>query len=232
MKNNLLRLNNQAKKQSSKRGVYFENMLSLILIFQLLALILVIFHDRESLTSHRLIFSLSLVAVVFLGNSILPKVSKGDHYLLMTSSMLFSIGVIVIYRLDPGNGIKQIVWFTVGLLAYYMTQLFLKKIDGWEKWTAFYLGLGAGLFAITFLFGRTINGANNWITITAPFTFSFQPSEITKIALTFFISSYYFKYDKFSKMPFGKYYMCAAVYVFIGFLAIQKDLGTAIIFLG
>ncbi|MDU0895085.1 MAG: FtsW/RodA/SpoVE family cell cycle protein, partial [Anaerococcus sp.] len=50
--------------------------------------------------------------------------------------------------------------------------------------------------------------------------------------LAFFVASFYSRYNEISMKPFGRYYMNIVIYIFIGFLFLQKDLGTALIFSG
>ncbi len=71
-------------------------------------------------------------------------------------------------------------------------------------------------------------GSTNWLEIGR---FSFQPTEIIKLLLIFLIASYYVNYDEYKEKKFGPYYLTGgAVYLFIGFLFLQKDLGTVLIF--
>ena len=81
----------------------------------------------------------------------------------------------------------------------------------------------------TLVFGSYLGGAKNWI-ILGPITV--QPSEFIKIPLAFFVASFYSRYNEVSMKPFGRYYMNIVIYIFIGFLFLQKDLGTALIFFG
>src|SRR5699024_3249267 len=83
------------------------------------------------------------------------------------------------------------------------------------------------LFLFTLVFGKTIGGARNWIKIGS---FGFQPSEIIKIAFIFFIASFYTNEKKFDKNGKSGYRLLISVYVFIGFLFLQKDLGGALLF--
>ena len=86
------------------------------------------------------------------------------------------------------------------------------------------------MFIATFLFGRKINGAKNWIRLGS--NFAFQPSELIKIAFVFLIAAFYKNRDKFEKDVFKKYSLHFFFYTFLGFLFLQKDLGTVLVFSG
>ena len=52
----------------------------------------------------------------------------GDVYLYLMVSMLVSIGMIMLFRLDPGNGYSQINWFVIGtgvfFISYFIYRMF------------------------------------------------------------------------------------------------------------
>ena len=48
--------------------------------------------------------------IIYISNLILSKITTGDHYILLIVSMLMSIGIIMIHRINPELGFKQIVW--------------------------------------------------------------------------------------------------------------------------
>lgn len=204
----------------------------LILTFQILGLLIVIFLYPEISYTSRLIFLFGLTIATFLTLFLVPRVLKGDVYLIYISYMLFSIGSIMIYRLEPSLAIKQVIWMIVGTFAYFITYIILTKLSGWENRIKFYFALTFILFLITIIFGSVHGGAQNWIVIGP---ISIQPTEFSKILLAFLIASFYSNYDKISKIEFknkkiGKYFLMASVYIFLGFLFLQAELGTAIIF--
>lgn len=137
--------------------------------------------------------------------------------------MLFSIGIVMIYRLDEGLAFKQIIWFAAGIVVFFIAYFGMKLIKSWEKWIYLYAAASLVLFVVTLIFGSNIKGATNWIIIG---NFSFQPAELIKILFVFFIASYYVNKDKLK----NDYIFLAIVYCNLGFLFLQKDLGTALIF--
>ena len=141
--------------------------------------------------------------------------------------MLISIGTIMIYRIEPASGARQLLWISLGILMFFITYFTLKYITKWEKWIYLYIGLSYILFALTFILGTRKYGAINWIRIGG---ISFQPAEIIKILLIFILSAYYNNKDPFKSMKYSSYYPMIMVYSFVAILFLQRDLGMAVIF--
>lgn len=152
----------------------------------------------------------------------------GDSYLFPIVYLLVTMGLIMICRIDYDKGMKQIVWYIVSLVAFYTSffcyrfMKFLPKI----KWTYFILGIL--LFVFTLVFGRTINGARNWVTIGK---FTIQPSELIKLMFVFFLASYYSSKEKLLCGSIKeRYLVMLCVYMYLGFLILQREWGIMLLF--
>lgn len=200
---------------------------NLLFLFELLAIVLLFVYDRENLDRFTIISGLSLILMIYISNFLLLRISTGDNYIFLITTMLLSIGVIMIYRINPALGMKQVIWIGIGILLFFISYFIVKNIKGWRDWTNIYFIASLGLFVGTLVFGTTKKGSTNWLSIGR---FSFQPTEITKILLIFLIASYYANYEKYKEKKYGSYYLTGIVYLFIGFLFLQKDLGTVLIF--
>lgn len=206
----------------------------IILIFQLLALLIILFLHPEVSVASRLIFSICITAGTYFASLLANKITNGDKYIILIALFLFSIGSIMIYRLEPDLAIKQSVWLIVGLVAYFVTYFLLKKINGWENWGTFYFILIMALFVLTIGFGTIQGGAKNWIYIGP---ISIQPTEFIKIILVFLLAYYYTHEEKYNSLEIknivvGPYLMMGIMYLFIAMLFLQAELGTALIFYG
>lgn len=199
----------------------------LLVFFHILILILLFVHDKDNIDRTVLISGGILVLVIYISNFLLLKISSGDHYIFLIVSMLLSIGILMIYRIYPALGMRQVMWVSGGIIIFFLTYIIVKNIKGWKNWIGLY-GVGSTvLFLATLVFGSTIGGSKNWIKIGQ---FSFQPAEIIKIMFIFFIASYYGNKEKYDKEGKGGYFILLSVYIFLGFLFLQKDLGMALVF--
>ena len=196
-------------------------------IINILALILFLFYG-ESIEKNIIISLVVFMAIVYIANFIISKVSRGDNYIFLIACMLQTIGIIMIYRINPALGIKQIVLFAVGVLVFFATYFILKNIKGWNKRIVFYLGLSLFLYLITLIFGTSSRGSKNWIIVSGV---GFQPLEIIKILFVFFIAAYYANIEKIKNKLKEKTSLIfvAIAYLYMGFLFIQREIGTAVL---
>ena len=202
----------------------------LLLFFQILGLFLIMARDFANFDRTKLIFMIALISFVYISGKLVQKFTRGDYYIMLIANMLFSIGILEIYRLNDKLAFRQIIWFCIGIIAFWLIDLVLTYIKIWSKMYYFYAAISYLLFIATFLFGKRINGAKNWIRLGS--NFAFQPSELIKIAFVFLIAAYYKNRDKFEKDIFKKYSLHFFFYTFLGFLFLQKDLGTVLVFSG
>lgn len=201
----------------------------LLFLYEILALLLLFVYQKDNLDRYTLTTGAALIIIIYLSNYILLKISLGDNYIFLIATMLMSIGIIMIYRIDPEAGIRQLIWISLGIVVFYATYFILKYIRIWDRFIYLYIGISYVLFFMTFLLGKRTYGAINWIKIGG---ISFQPAEIIKILLIFILSVYYSNREKFKEIKYSSYYLLAIVYSFIGLLFLQRDLGMAVIFYG
>ena len=167
----------------------------------------------------------------------------GDVYLFLLVTVLVTIGVIMILRLDykviskpTGDGEKQLLFYIGGLLIFFATYIvtrFFKKLD---KLMWIYMFLTVALFLCTLILGENTNGATNWITLGPV---SIQPSEVIKVlyilALSCFINNEYDELHYLYGKVFGIEKRDIAItfftYMCIGFFILQGELGTSVLFL-
>lgn len=162
--------------------------------------------------------------------------SLGDEYLFLVVSMLVSIGVAMIFRLDLALGIKQIIWFSAGMLLFITSSLVLNLIKSWHKLIYVYLIISFLLFIFTLTSGTNIQGATNWIMLKG---FTFQPSEIIKLLFIFFLACYYnnpdylslpsIKISRFTININKSLVLSFLAYMFMFFLVLQKEWGGALL---
>lgn len=210
-----------------KKLVSYRVPRNLLVLLNLMALLLLFVYEKDNLDKFTTVSALILISIIYISNFILLKISSGDHYIFLVVTLLISIGIMMIYRLNPSLGAKQVVWVGTGIIVFYLTYFIVKNIKIWDKWLVFYVGLSLVLFLATLVFGSTNKGATNWIKIGS---FGFQPSEIIKLLFIFFMASYYSNPEKYYKSKKSSYYMLILAYMYFVFLFMQRDLGTALIF--
>lgn len=209
--------------QSHHKGI-----LGLLVSFQALALALVFIFHIQDLSIDSLFFAGGLILTSSTAIVIIRKVSTGDPYPLMIVNMIFSIGVIMIYRITPDLGVKQMVIYLMALFAYFSFYFILKVGHRfWEGRIIFYYGVTLALFLATLVFGKALYGAKNWIEIGG---IQVQPSEFAKISFIFFVASWFMRYEEFQTSLLKKLSLTIATFFLIGLFFIQRELGTAVVF--
>ena len=182
---------------------------------------------KNSYDTKMLYVGAGLLGLFLILYTIIVLCRMGDKFIALMACMLITIGVLLLCRIDLSFGIRQIVWVAVGGIAFFVAYLVYYHIRFWDRMWMVYVILGTGLFLATLIFGKTINGARNWIAVG---NVTVQPSELTKILYIMFLACYYSKaWDK----PLGritpKWGTLMVTYLFIGFLVLQRDWGTILV---
>ena len=170
---------------------------------------------------------LGLMGLFILIYSILVLCQMGDKFLMLIASMLMTMGVLMLCRLDIVVGARQIVWIGLGGITFFAAYCIYYNIWFWDRLWFVYAALGAALFIMTLVFGKTLNGSRNWVNIGK---IAFQPSEIIKILYVMFLACHYSKSWTKPFLKISPMLMTAAVtYAYILFLVLQRDWGTILV---
>lgn len=112
-----------------------------------------------------------------------------DRILLPLAGLLNGIGYVFIARLDDGLAGLQATWTAVGVGAYIVTLLVVRRTRDLDRYRYTFMLAGVGLLLLPLVpvLGRNINGARIWVRFGP---FSVQPGEPAKIALALFFASY------------------------------------------
>ncbi len=151
--------------------------------------------------------------------------SDGDKYIFIFSSILSVIGIVMIYRLNMATSIKQIIWFAIGVTGFILIVVVLPDLKSFSKYKYTYLIITIVFMGVATLFGREVNGSKNWIYVGS---YGFQPSEFGKLFLVAYLASALKNYKDFKNLIEPG----IVVMVCLGFMVLQKDLGSALIFFG
>ncbi len=214
----------------------------------------ILFFQGQAIDTRALSYSLALLGIVLVSYTLIIFFSMGDHYLFLIVSSLLTVGIVILFRLDPAGAITQITWFYVGMAGFYAVYILFTKCKAWPRLFPLYAALSFLLFVSTLLFGNRVGGAKNWLSFGA---FSLQPSEPIKILFILGLAALYTApyegtHDRFfafteKRLPFllrpAKFLMrlydsrtgrelLIMVYAFmhLGFLVLQREWGSAVLY--
>ena len=117
-------------------------------------------------------------------------VPHADPTLLPLTGLLCAIGLTFVYRLDPEDGRKQLVWVAVGVAAYCLVLVWLRYDYRILERYKYLFGVSAIVLLILPSapgIGQRINGVRLWVEVGP---LQFQPGEIAKIFLVIFLAGY------------------------------------------
>ena len=131
--------------------------------------------------------------------------------------------------------LRQILFFPIACALLYIVSRFNYRRftleNGWLKSpTTYLLVLSIALLIIVLLprFGTEVNRARRWLRIpVGPITISFQPSELAKWAVVFFLAAFCHKSSHNIKLYWKRFVpLCLIIALVVG-LIISEDFGTA-----
>lgn len=167
-----------------------------------------------------------LAAALLFQYNILTGLFKGiDRYVIIIMNFLITVGVLMIYRINPDAASKQLVFLILGLVvmlgAMYMTNRFQSLPKG-----QFVLMAGSILVLLAaIVLGHEVGGSKNWINLGPV---SVQPSELVKIVLVVLLAAYFAEgsslADTWQVLVFSA--VCMVL------LVVQKDLGAVMLYFG
>jgi len=156
------------------------------------------------------------------------KIKTIDLTLLVVPIIFLSISVAVIYSLVMGTnldgyGLKQGVFVLVGLVIMIAISLLDYRYFRGTAWV-FYI-ISIILLVFVELFGKSVNGAMNWIDLKV---FQLQPSEVAKIFVIITLATYFGK--RIGKLRWLDIIasLCIVLVPLVLILR-EPDLGTAIV---
>lgn len=170
-----------------------------------------------------LIFYLAQLAFLVGFGMLYPMVYRRiSRTILNHMLMLFSISFVMLARLSFDSAWRQLVMAAIAMGIGFIVPVVMRKLTFLTKLQWIYGVVGIGVLAYVFLFGVTVYGAKNWVSIGGVLI---QPSEFVKLFFVFFVAAGYAKSTEFKQVV--KISALAACHVFI--LVLEKDLGASLI---
>jgi cell division protein FtsW (lipid II flippase) len=114
---------------------------------------------------------------------------RADGTLLPLVALLSGMGFVTISRLDRDLARIQALWTAVGVGAFALVLITVRRVRTLERYryTFLFLGVIAILLPLAPGIGREINGARLWVRVGP---LNFQPGEAAKVLLVVFFGAY------------------------------------------
>lgn len=181
---------------------------------------------KGSIDTTAAIMGLIVCGLIAYGHFIIRKFfPDGDKYIQIFACILTVIGIVMLYRIDSTSALKQVIWFTIGIVSFILIVVILPDLKRFARYKYFYLICTIILMALGTLLGQEKHGSKNWIYIGG---FGFQPSEFGKLFLVAYLAAALKKYEHYKDLIEP----AIVVMISLGFMVLQKDLGSALIFFG
>ena len=181
--------------------------------------------------SHWLGFGAWLVTFLIAHIQTTRRIPEADPYLLPLASLLVGWGILTIYRLVPAFGYRQSLWLLVCGAIFLVGLRLSTELRFLRRYKYVWLTGGLLLTALTLFFGTDPGGGYEkaWLGCCGVY---FQPSEPLKLLLIIYLAAYLADRLPLSLRPLP---LLAPTVVILGMalllLAVQRDLGTASIFI-
>ena len=136
---------------------------------------------------------------------------------------LTGISLAIVTTRGSNTLLTQFIAVIIGFVLFLLMLWMIANVDRAEKFRYPMAGIGIALLVFGLIFAKNTNGAYNWIQFGG---FSFQPSELVKIAFIFVGAA---TLEKIQTTKNIRNYALFAV-VCVALLFLMRDLGTALIF--
>lgn len=162
---------------------------------------------------------------------------KSAYFLFLAVLGLLVIGIVMLFSTsafarDSHGDVyffvkRQALWFGVGLAVCIVAALV--DYHFWQRtwWLWFALAVITLVFCFVPHLGMRINGSRRWVGIGS---FTFQPSEIAKLAAVFFLAFWFSRFEKGSNHPvYGFALPLTIIGLLLGLIITEVDLGTTVL---
>lgn len=162
----------------------------------------------------------------------LQRLKKLDWILFLTTFLLVSLGLFLIYSLSlsqDGQLItfkKQLIFAAIGLGVYFSLSLInYRALKAFSLWL--YVG-GLLLLAGVLIWGVTIRGTKGWFDLGF---FLVQPVEIIKLVAIVFLAKYFTQWAR--QINHSRHIVLSGlgILMFLGLILLQPDFGSAMVLL-
>lgn len=158
-----------------------------------------------------------------------------DPFLLPAGLLLSGWGLLTIWRLEPGFGLRQAIWLVISTLVLAAILQLPAGTGLLRRYKYLWLTAGLALTALTLVFGMNPSGGTPrlWLGCCGVYL---QPSEPLKLLLIIYLAAYFSDRQSTRAGSPGRLLpLLAPTLIMVGLalllLGVQRDLGTASVFL-
>jgi cell division protein FtsW (lipid II flippase) len=187
--------------------------------------------DVDLRWSHWLGFGIWAVLAFLMRQRISRYAPDADPYLFPATALLTGWGILTIWRLDAGFGLRQAMWLVFCSGVFLIGVKLPGNLDILRRYKYIFLTSGLLLTALTLIFGTNPGGIGPrlWLGCCG---FYLQPSEPLKLLLIVYLAAYFA-----DRLPIRTHLFPLLLPTLfltglaLAILLIQRDLGTASIFI-
>ncbi len=173
-----------------------SSILVLISIFGFLAALVLCFSSGSFNYNPMIIFGL-LFSVSWISYFVTAFIFKRVNFEIeLLGIFLSSIGILTLGGVDMGEAYTQIAALGIGIIFFNLILFMIREPDLAMRLRPYIAIMAVILLIINLVFGKVKNGSQNWIMIGH---FSFQPSELVKVAFIFFWNIYFTGHSDYKK---------------------------------
>lgn len=165
--------------------------------------------------------------------------TREEYKTLVYLFLLIMIGLVMVYSTSSykagqmfGNKaywfLRQTLWAVIGSIAMALISRFdYKKLADKPRWILFMYAATSALLILTLVLGSVTKGSKRWLSLGS---FSFQPSELSKLVLILFMAWLLSHHEKLAKKMKGTFLFALLSLPIIGPVAVENA-STSIILL-
>ena len=197
--------------------------LIIITVFQLISFAQVIFTEAGTNIMALVVLTIFMIlewVYAIVSTAVLKTNSPALEFLAF---FLTGISLAIVTTRGSNTLLTQFIAVIIGFVLFLLMLWMIANVDRAEKFRYPMAGIGIALLVFGLIFAKNTNGAYNWVQFGG---FSFQPSELVKIAFIFVGAA---TLEKIQTTKNIRNYALFAV-VCVALLFLMRDLGTALIF--
>ena len=197
--------------------------LIIITVFQLISFAQVIFTEAGTNIMALVVLTIFMIlewVYAIVSTAVLKTNSPALEFLAL---FLTGISLAIVTTRGSNTLLTQFIAVIIGFVLFLLMLRMIANVDRAEKFRYPMAGIGIALLVFGLIFAKNTNGAYNWVQFGG---FSFQPSELVKIAFIFVGAA---TLEKIQTTKNIRNYALFAV-VCVALLFLMRDLGTALIF--